>query len=503
MKMRLRGPKVEALEHIASSTEKLDTRILRGTAWVGLGYGGKNVLSMLSMLVLLRLLEPKAFGLIALAWTVTIVTNHIQNAGTTAALIFRRDRVREAAGTALVFSWISALACYGIIAAGAPLLADVFRSPALTDVLRVYGLVIVVRSIGLVPLALLERNVDFRARSKCELAGAFIQAACSIALAFAGFGVWSLVWGQLAGSFVQSVLGWLVVPWRPDPRLARIGAVRDLVRYGWYVSATNIVNLANNTVDNLTIGRLTGAGTLGFYAVAYRLADFPNSVLGQIVGGGRVMFPVFSLLRDELDRFRRAYFQTLQRIALVALPVIVGLLVAADPIVDALLGPKWQQTITPLRILAAYSLVKSFAAPSGEVFKGAGRPGLGLLVGGLQFSLTLPLLIFLVPRHGLAGAGVAMLTSMVIASAVRFALTFRLLEVKIPDFARALAPSALCAALLALVLVLLLPTAESLHPVPGLALLVVAGALVYVGSTLTIARSIVGPIWGGLRGAGA
>lgn len=503
MKFGLRGSRVEELEAVAASPEKLDSRILRGTAWMGVGHGGKNLALLLSMLVLLRLLEPKAFGLVALAWTVTIVTDHLQNAGTTAALIYRRERVKEAAATALVFSWASALSFYAVVAVAAPLVADAFHAPALTNILRVYALVIILRGVGLVPLALLERNIDFRTRSKCDVAGALTQACLAVGLAFAGFGVWSLVLGQLAGAVTQSAVAWFVVPWRPDPRKARLGVVRDLVSYGWYISATNIVNLANNTVDNVVVGRLAGPVTLGFYAVGYRLADFPNSVLAQIVGGGRVMFPVYSVLRGDVERFRRAYLQTLQRIALVALPASVGLLVAAEPIVAALLGPKWHPTVTPLRILAAYGLVKGFAAPSGEVFKGAGHPRFGLAVGALQFALTLPLLIVLVPSHGLAGAAIAMLSSMIVASVFRFAVTFRLLHVRPPELFRSLAPSIVCAFLLATVLLMLLPAAHSLDPISGLAVLVAAGVLVYAGSTLTIARSVVGPIWGSLRGVGA
>jgi PST family polysaccharide transporter len=174
----------------------------------------------------------------------------------------------------------------------------------------------------------------------CELTGALGQAGVSLGLAFTGFGVWSIVFGQIAGSALQSGLAWAVAPFHPDPRKASWSLLRELVRYGRYVSATNILNIANNTADNVTIGRVLGATSLGFYAVAFRLADFPNTVISHIVG--RVMFPIYSLLQNELVRFRRAYIQNLQRIAVLALPVSVTLLVCAEPIVLGLFGQKWR-----------------------------------------------------------------------------------------------------------------------------------------------------------------
>ena len=160
------------------------------------------------------------------------------------------------------------------------------------------------------------------------------------------------------------------------------------------------------------------------------------------------MFPVYSLVRENLARFRRVYLQTLQRVALVALPVSVAMFAAAGPIVHALLGPGWEETITPLRVLAVYGLVKSFAAPSGEVFKGAGRPELGLYLGALQIALVLPLLIVLVRSFGLNGAAVAMMSAMALCGAIRVWLTLRLVGGTGRELARALAPSALCSVLL-------------------------------------------------------
>jgi O-antigen/teichoic acid export membrane protein len=486
---------------VAQDDASLDHRIMRGSAWVAVSYGGRNLVTLLTILALVRLLDPKAFGLVALAMTVLVIVDQVQNAGAAAALVYRRHDVPVAAGSAFLFVLCSSIALFGLAQIISPFVADLFRTPELTNVLRVMSFLLITRSVGAIPLALLERNIDFRSRSVCELTGALGQAGVSLGLAVTGFGVWSIVLGQIAGSALQSALAWAVTPIRPDPRKASLRVIRELVRYGRYVSGATILNIANNTADNVVIGRVVGATALGFYAVAFRLADFPNTVIAHIVG--RVMFPVYSLLQNELERFRRAFIQNLQRIAVLALPVSVTILVCAEPLVLGLFGDKWAEAIVPLRILAAYGLVKSFASPGGEVFKGAGRPELGLMVGALQIAILVPALIVLVRSNGIEGAAFAMLLAVSVCGVLKLGLALRLLQGGFVELGRALAPSFLCSGVLCATLLLLMPTTEGLNPVARLATLVAAGAAVYIVATLAFARSIVMPMWVGLRGAGA
>lgn len=488
-------------ETVAQNDASLDHRIMRGSVWVAVSYGGRNLVTLLTTLALVRLLDPQAFGLVALAMTVLVIVDQVQNAGAAAALVYRRHDVPVAAGSAFLFVLCSSTALFVLAQFASPLVADLFRTPELTNVLRVMSFLLITRSLGAIPLALLERNIDFRSRSVCELTGALGQAGVALGLAVSGFGVWSIVVGQIAGSALESMLAWAVAPLRPDPRKASLSVMRELVRFGRYVSGANILNIANNTADNVVIGRVLGATALGFYAVAYRLADFPNTVIAHIVG--RVMFPVYSLLQDELARFRRAFIQNLQRIAVLALPVSVTILVCAEPIVLGLFGEKWEDAVVPLRILAVYGLVKSFSSPGGEVFKGAGRPQLGLMVGALQLAILVPALVVLVRADGIEGAALAMLIAVAVCGVLKLGLALRLLEGGVLELGRALAPSFLCSAVLGAALLLLMPATDALNPGVRLAVLVVGGGAVYVAATLAFARSIVAPMWIGLRGAGA
>jgi O-antigen/teichoic acid export membrane protein len=473
----------------------LDHVILRSSAWVALSWGGRNVLSMFGAIVLARLLDPRAFGLVAIAATITTVLDYIQESGVGAALIQRKHDVKQAAASALLWSSCAGLLLGGLCFASAPLLARGFGAPGATNVIRAMSLFLVIRGVSIGPGSLLDREMNFRSRTVGELAAGFAQLGISVGLALAGFGVWSLVIGQLVATALQSAILWVLAPWRPHPRDASISVLREMLRYGRFVSLGNILGLVNRTLDNLVVGRMLGAPALGVYSMAYRLGDFPTGVVGYIVG--RVMFPAYSRVQDDLAAFRNAFVQNLERVALLALPTSVALFVYAEPIVSVLLGGKWLAAVAPLRILAIYTIVRSFVSPTGAVFQGAGKPHL-VPLWALPQSVLFPIsLVVLVPRFGVSGAAVAVLVSFSASAVPAFRACLRLLDLRLAVIVSRLMPLVVASVLMGAAMELTLRL--NISPAASLAAGVLLGTAVYGASVVLLARPLLSAVYSGFR----
>jgi O-antigen/teichoic acid export membrane protein len=473
----------------------LDRIILRSSAWVALSWGGRNALSMLGAIVLARLLDPRAFGLVAIALTITTVLDYIQESGVGAALIQRRGDVKQAAASALVWSSCAGLTLGALCFAAAPWLARGFGAPAATNVIRAMSLLLVIRGVSIGPGSMLEREMNFRTRTFGELAAGFAQLGISLGMAVAGFGVWSLVVGQLAATAIQSTIVWLLAPWRPHPRDARLSLLREMLRYGRFVSLGNVLGLINRTLDNLVVGRVLGAGALGVYSIAYRLGDFPTGVVGYIVG--RVMFPAYSRLQDDLGAFRAAFVQNMERVALLSLPASVALLVYAEPIVTVLLGGKWLAAVTPLRILAVYTIVRSFVSPTGAVFQAGGKPHL-VPLWALPQSVLFPIgLIVLVPKFGVEGAAIAVLVSFSASGIPALRSCMRMLELRATTLLSKLLPLFVASALMGGAMEL--TSRLRIRPVESLGAGILVGGFVYIAAVAVLARPLLSAVWAGLR----
>jgi O-antigen/teichoic acid export membrane protein len=476
----------------------LDAKLVAAMIWSAVSFGGGQVATFASILVLARLLEPTAFGIVALAMTFLAFLQYLQESGLWAAIIYRRsDDLDVAAASAAAFAPAVGFLLYAPCFVVAPVAAHLLREPRLTDVLRVLALMLLPRSLAIAPLALLERALEYRAVAKAELSAALTQAAVSIALAAAGLGVWSLVFGALAGATAQTTLLWALVPTRPRLSDARFSVLREMMRYGRYVGAANILNVLNRTVDNVTIGRVLGAAPLAFYATAFRIASLPMQVFGTVVGRG--LFSAYAALQHDRPQLRDVYIQGLQRLGMLALPVSAGIAVAADPLVRGLLGPRWMPAVVPLQILSLFAIVRTFSSTTGEVWLALGKPHLRLVWEIAHTALVVPALIVLTVAFGVKGKTLAMLGVDIATGVPAIVVTMVLLQFGTRRLVSALLPAVLCTTAVVAVLWVVTRATGGMSSGAALASVVLAGAAAYAAGAALFGRSVLGPMWLSLR----
>jgi O-antigen/teichoic acid export membrane protein len=465
---------------------ELDRKLVRGSAWLALSFGGSQIVSLVVAAILARFVSPSAFGLVALASVAIFALTMLQESGLGLAVIHRRTDVEAAAGTAFVFTVVSGIVLYGVAFAVAPFLAHVFSDARLTDVVRVLSLVLIVRALGIVPGTLIERELVFARRAKGELGAAFVQAAVAIPLAISGFGVWSLVAGQLAGQTIQAATFWVVTPLRPSPRLFNFGILRELGRYGRHLTAANIVYFIDQNVDTATVGALLRTADVGYYNIAWRLSNFPATGIGYIVG--RVMFPVYATIQHDRSAFRAAFLSNVRRVALVSLPVGVGILLAADPIVVGIFGERWEPAVVPLQILAVFGVIRAFTGTATPVLQAAGKPQLVLVLSVWHLAVLCAGLFSLTPGFGLNGAATAVTLASAATLIPAFWLAGRVLEQPLGELITNVGRPAACSLPLAVCLLAVRVPTDGLTAGIQLLLLLICGITVYAGSAFLLAR---------------
>jgi len=198
----------------------LRRRAAKGIFWVTVARVLARALSFLTTLILARLLVPHDFGLV---WVADLAVNAfllLQELGLGAALIYRRDRIEEAANTAFFIMVGGSLFLYLIALLTAPYMAAVFSRdpntiPQIIPILRILSLTLVISALGRVPHALLAKELDFRRKIMPRLLGGLVGAGVSITLALSGFGVTAIVVGRLCNSVISAASVWFFVDWRP------------------------------------------------------------------------------------------------------------------------------------------------------------------------------------------------------------------------------------------------------------------------------------------------
>jgi PST family polysaccharide transporter len=327
----------------------------------------------------------------------------------------------------------------------------------------------------------------FQRRAWIELSGVAGQAAVSLTLAATGAGVWSLVLGQLAGQLIQTAVSWCVAPIRPHPRSADWQTLRRLAGYGRFVTAGNVVALFDGNLDTVTVGRIAGPAGVGFYGLAWRLANLPATGLGYIVG--RVMLPVYSAMQHDLLAFREAFLTNCRRVALISLPLSLTLLLGAHAIVVGIFGPRWEPAVILLEILSVFGLIRSFSGITGAVFQASGRPQIVFYLSSWHLVVLVASIGALAPFYGVEGLAIAMTISALASAVPAYVLALRILDISLGELITDLVRPVTCSAPVALAVAAVAAWGDSLRPAGQIALLVTCVAAAYGVSLATVGRA--------------
>lgn len=403
--MPVDAPRSEAAGATEQPPAGLAGTVVRGVGLAGAGYVLTQGLTLVSYFVLAKLATPQEFGRFTAATVVAGLGLVIGESGMLGALIQRRDRLDEAFNTAFVATLASGLLLTLLALASAPLIGLFFHSSQTGVVAAVMSGWIFLRLAAIVPDARLQRSFSFFRRVIIDPLAAIAFAAGAIAAAAAGLGVWALVIGTYASALVQTGSSWWLGRWRPQPRLASFSMWRELARYGRPVVISEFVRRVANQAPVVALGRFAGAGPLGQFTYASRVATRAPAAITNV--GSYVLLPAFARLSAHDDRYRPAFLRALRWMCAIAFPAGLIFVPLGLPAVVVIFGEPWRDAGYGAMALAGYCATASLASIAAEAWKASGRTDLLPRMHGLALALTLVLVVALLP-FGLVGVCAAL-----------------------------------------------------------------------------------------------
>lgn len=396
---------------MTGDSKPLATTTVWSLVWAFLATAAAKLSWLVALALLARILSPADFGLFAFGLVYITYVETVGDLGTGAALIYTPRRVDDAAQVTFYANLAMGVTWFTVTQLAAPWVAEFFRNPAGEPILRALAFSFLLKGLGNTHDALCRKGMRFKARLVPELLLALGKAALAVVLALQGFGVWSLVWGQLLGVGLWTVGLWWIVPWRPSWSFPR-DRVRPLVRYGRGIVAVNVLAGIVHHADLVVVGRMVGTTALGFYQIAARVPEMTVTLAVWVTG--HVLFPAFSRLHAAGGHLREAFLSALRWISLLTVPAAAGLFLVAEPLVLTLFGSRWTPAVPILQALAVYTGIRSLGSHAGDVLKATGRTGLLAGLGVIKALVLVPVLILAGSRGAVAVAaalaGVTLLT---------------------------------------------------------------------------------------------
>jgi PST family polysaccharide transporter/lipopolysaccharide exporter len=404
-----------------------------GGKWTAFSAVAGVTIQLAQLAALGRLLEPADFGLMAMMMVVIGlaisladfgVGNYIVQVGILSRQLFWR-LFSLGIGLSLVLSVFIAIVASWV--------ANYYQSPILRELLPWLGLLIVTSTASQIYFSLLQRALRFKVIAVLDILSAAVGMVVSIELAWFGYGVWSLIIGQIAVSAFKTILyiGFSVQVLMEVP-VSCSGLVKAAMRFGYFQVGERILNFVGWNLDKVIIGKLLGERDLGIYSVAYQLMMRPFLVLNPIFT--RVSLPIFSQIKNDDARLRKGYLEVIRTIALLSFPMYLGLAIAAPAIVEILMGSKWLAAAPVLSILCGLGLLFTLGNPIGTLILAKGRPDWAFYLNLLALVVYVAA-FYLGSFFGILGVATAfLLAAGVFLFPVEFYLRWKLVGMTVDEY---------------------------------------------------------------------
>lgn len=385
-----------------------------GFKWLSLSFGLSRIVRLVTTVVLARMLDQSAFGLVTMATAAIYALSAFREIGISQAMIQRKSRdpddERAAADTTFTLILATNLLLFVVGWLATPHLSSYFdRMEGLEPVFQAMLCLFLVEGFQATPTAVLHRRLEFGVFAVSEIVAAVLYAVLAILLAVLGFGVWGLVVGQLASRVIQAVVLTKASGWQPGLRV-RWSMARELFDYGKWLWGSAALQVISRSADKIVLGKVAGSVVLGSYGVAYNLCTAFALPVTNVVN--KLAFPALSRMQEDLAAVSRAYVRAIALISFAAVPAAAGLAVVAGDFVTTVYGSRWSDMVPIVQVLSFYGAALAVGTVAGPVLLALGRPKAMMLVGAGRQLALLALLALLARRGSVAIAWAVLLPAL-------------------------------------------------------------------------------------------
>jgi O-antigen/teichoic acid export membrane protein len=356
------------------------------------------------MIILARLLSPIDFGLIGLATLSINLLNVFSETGIESALIQKQKIGKAELDTAWTIAIVRGGILFFFLYLSSGWIAVYFDNATLKPVLKVMAIVFILGGFTNIGIVFFQKELEFKNKVILDLISDVVGAGTAVLLAFWLRNVWALVLGSIFWGMAKCIGSYRLHSYRPKISWNWPVAKR-LLNFGKHIFWITLVTFIVTSGDDAIIGKILGLTMLGFYTMAYNIANVPVSSLAGIIG--RISFPAYSKLQKEPERLSDAFNRVYEAVLFILLPITALIIILAEDFTSIFLGDKWLPMVPVLRILCLLGLFRGLVNIFAPVQLAVNRPEIQSRNKTIELMLFLLIVYPFTKKWGLIGAGCA------------------------------------------------------------------------------------------------
>ena len=344
-------------------SKNLGNKAKSGLGWDVAGTFLKQISVLVVTIILARLLTPEEFGVVGMAMVFISLSQVFIDVGLSQGVIQSKTNNQVVYSTIFYINIIAGIAIGLVGFLAAPFVADFFEKPEVLNVLRWLCLMPFISSLGNMHTTLYTKELNFKILTYRIVISTVVGGVVGIVMAYLNYGVYALVGQQLTTISLSVLFLWIRSNWTPTLEFS-YSQIKGILNFSMYIFFDNLLRRFFQKIDTLFIGKYFSAAALGYYSRAESL----NAQIDQYTSSSlmKVLFPAFSKIQDDSDRFEKAYFKLFNLAAFLGIFSGGVMFFLSENIILLLLGDKWIPSIIIFQILVFRLIISPFGGIMGK-----------------------------------------------------------------------------------------------------------------------------------------
>lgn len=335
----------------------------------------KRGIGILVTLLLARFLTPADYGLVGMMAVFLAVASQIMESGFKQAIIRKANATQEDFNTAFYANLVLGIFSYLLLFGLAPLISAFYNEPRLTILIRVVGVTILINAFQIVQGAILSRDIRFKAQLQATVPASIISGMIAVIMAFAGFGVWSLIVQMIVSSLLLTIFLLSMNIWRPTLKISR-SSLNEMFGFGSKLFFSGLLDTVYVNMYVIVIAKIFTTTIAGQYFFSKRIKDL---VINQLVTSIQtVTFPALATLQQDDAALKLGYRKIIRVTTFLLFPAMALLAAMAKPLFVVFLNEQWLPAVPYLQLMCIAGLMTPLHSINLNILQVKGRSDLFL-----------------------------------------------------------------------------------------------------------------------------
>ncbi|MDD2283789.1 MAG: lipopolysaccharide biosynthesis protein [Paludibacter sp.] len=327
--------------------------MLGAMTWSSVNIFGMQLVQLIIGIILARILMPEDFGLIGILYVFFGLSTVLIDGGFGQGLIKKPNADNKDFSTVFFLNIFLSFVLYTILYFSAPYIALFFSQPDIVSLSRIAFLTVLIFPLYQTQQIQLLKNLNYKTLAKVNIISVSLSGIVATILAATGYGVWALVYQQLLFHFFRFFFFTINIRWKPLLTF-KFSTIRELSGFSLPLLGQFILNVIFNQIYIVIIGRFYPIRQVGYFSQANKYSETVNAATQNILAMGT--FPSFAKIQDDKERLLRVYRTLITSVSMITFPLVIFLIVAAEPIIITLISEKWLPSVVLLQLLLLANL---------------------------------------------------------------------------------------------------------------------------------------------------